>query len=273
MFLIEIPICDLSRMFNGPQSYRWRKVSENKYVIIDGKRIVLIEQKKNRKVFVCSEDDFFDYWFNYFDCAFDYGQNIFTIKRFYKEIKKSNFFFAFMIKENRKHRMIRNDLFETMIYYCLDEQDRDQKFQNFLHTFGEKKKNSLEGLKITWFKFPDPEQIDISFDCGLSREERKRIKLVSESITEDKLERIRKAGEEKAYRLLEKVYNDKTWIKNVMLYSLGFKDMFPIDDKVKHLFKINGIRPQSFSEFKEVQGFLLQLMKVNNNGNNRSNQK
>lgn len=262
MFSIEIPYCDLSKIFNGNQTYRWRKVSNDKYVIIDGKRIILVEQKKNRKMFICSEDDFFDYWFNYFDCNFDYGETLFTIKRFYKEIKQYSFFFAFVVKENRTYRMLRNDLFETMIYYALDEKDRDQKFERFLHTFGEKKTNSIGGLKITWHKFPDPEKIDASFNCGLNQMEAKRIRLISELVNEDMLNKIKNSKEEKAYELLQYINDDKQWIRSVMLYSLGYKNMFCINDDMKQLFKINSIKPASFTKFNEVQGFLLQLMKV-----------
>lgn len=263
MFSIEIPYCDLSKIFNGNQTYRWRKVSDDKYIIIDGKRIILVEQKKNRKIFICSEDDFFDYWFNYFDCNFDYGETLFTIKRFYKEIKKYSFFFAFVVKENRTYRMLRNDLFETMIYYALDEKDRDQKFERFLHTFGEKKNNSLNGLKITWYKFPNPDKIDLSYNCGLSRDEKRRISNILNIINDELLE-ILKMGQTEGdtYKCLEHIIDDKAWIKNVMLYSLGFKNMFCINDDMKQLFKINSIKPESFTKFNKVQGFLLQLMKV-----------
>lgn len=262
MFSIEIPYCDLAKIFNGNQTYRWRKINDDKFVVIDGKRIVVIEQKKNKKLFICSEDDFFDYWFNYFDCSFDYGKTLFTIKEFYKEIKKYCFFFAFVVKDNRKYRMLRNDLFETMIYYCLDEKGRNEKFERFVRTFGENKTNSIGGLRITWSKFPDPEKIDVSFDCGLNEEEKQRIRLVAESINEDVLKRIKLSGEEKAYKLLQKIYNDKAWIKNVMLYSLGFKNMFYINDEMKKLMKINGIKPECFSKFQNVQGFLLQLLRI-----------
>ena len=262
MFSIEIPYCNLAKIFNGNQSYRWRKVSENKYIVIDGKRIVLLEQKKNRKIFICSEDDFFDYWFNYFDCNFDYGKTLFDIKRFYKEIKQYNFFISFVVKDNRTYRMLKNDLFETMIYYAIDEKDRQQKFERFLQTFGEKKINSLSGLKITWYKFPDPEKIDLSFNCGLNKEERKRIQQIIQNVNNNILERIKTGNERIAHNFLYKICHDETWIKNVMFYSLGFKNMFCINDEMKQFFKINNVKPECFTKFDDIKGFLLQLTKV-----------
>ena len=263
MFSIEIPYCDLTKIFDGPQAYRWRKVNENKYIVIDGKKIILVEQKKNRKLFICSEDDFFDYWFNYFDCDFDYGQNIFTVKRFYKELKDVSFFFSFVVKENRRYRMVKNDLFETMIYYALDEKNRNQKLEKFLHTFGEKKSNSLGGLRITWFKFPDPDKIDLSYISGFTRDEIRKLSNIVNKINDEFLEVIKSdLDESEAYDKLQQIIDDDEWIKQVMLNALGFKNMFYIDDSLKNIFKINGIKPMHFNKFKEVQGFLLQLIKV-----------
>lgn len=269
MFSIEIPCCDLSKIFDGPQAYRWRRVNDNKYVVIDGKKIVLVEQKKNRKIFVCSEDDFFDYWFKYFDCDFDYGKTLFTIKEFYKEIKKSCFFFSFMIKENRRYRMVKNDLFETMIYYAIDENNRNQKFERFLHTFGTKRNNSLGGLRITWFKFPDPDKIDLSYISGFTKDEMRNLSNIVNEINDELLE-VLKSGldESEIYDKLQQIIDDDGWIKQVMLNALGFKNIFCIDENMKRLFKMNNIKPTCFSKFKEAQGFLLQLLKVKENGNN-----
>ena len=269
MFLIEIPYCDLVKIYNGPQSYRWRKVNDNKYIVIDGKKIVLVEQKKNRKLFVCSEDEFFDYWFNYFDCDFDYGETLFTIKRFYKEIKQYSFFFSFIAKENRRFRMLKNDLFETMIYYAIDENNRDKKFEKFLHTFGEKKVNSLGGLKITWFKFPDPNKIDLSYMHEFTRDEIRKLSNIVNIINVDFLEALKmNSDESEVYDKLQGIIDDDKWIKQVMLNALGFKNIFCINENMKRLFKMNNIKPTCFSKFKEAQGFLLQLLKVKENGNN-----
>lgn len=269
MFSIEIPHCDLAKIFNSSQAYRWRKVSENKYIIIDGKKIVLMEQKKNRKIFICSEDEFFDYWYNYFDCGCDYQKILFDTKNFYKLINQHSFFFAFVIKENKRYRLVKNDLFQTMIYYALNENNRDQKFERFLHTFGEKKTNSIGGLKITWHKFPDPDKIDLSYDCGLSRDEIRRFSNILDKITNDKLESLKMDKyEDHAYKSLKDIFDDEAWIKNVMFYALGFKDNFCIDDKMKNLFKNNGIKPVYFKKFDNIKGYLLELLKVKENGNN-----
>lgn len=269
MFFLEIPLCDFNKIYQGNQSYRWRRVSENKYIVIDGQKIVLVQQRKNKKMFLCSEDEFFDYWFNYFDCTYDYGKSLLNIKSFYKEMKDQNFFFSFLLRENKRMRMVNNDLFETMIYYALNENNRKQKFEKFLHTFGEKKTNSLGGLKITWFKFPNPEQIDLSYDCGLTRDEIRTLSKLLNVINDDKLKRLKMVKyEDDAYDLLQRINDDEVWIKNIMFYSLGFKDVFCINDKLKLLFKVNGISPKMFLKYNEVKGFLLELLKVNENGNN-----
>lgn len=263
MFSIEIPYCDLTKIFSSPQAYRWRKVNENKYVIIDGKKIILVEQKKNKKLFICSEDEFFDYWYNYFDCSYDYEHTLFDVKRFYKEIKNDSFFFSFIVKENRRFRMVKNDLFETMIYYALDENNRNQKFERFLHAFGEKRTNSLSGLRITWHKFPDPDKIDLSYNCSLSRDEKRKLSNILNIINDDLLNVLKlNQDESEVYDQLQQMNDDKEWIKNVMFHSLGFKNMFCLDDDMKKLLKINSIKPSCFTKFDDIKGFLLEILKV-----------
>lgn len=263
MFSIEIPLCDFDKIYQGTQSYRWIRVDQNKYVVIDGKKIVLIEQKKNKKLFICSEDEFFDYWYNYFDCGCDYQKILFDVRRFHKLINQYSFFFGFLIKENKRYRLVKNDLFQTMIYYALDENNRDQKFERFLHTFGEKKINSVGGLKITWYKFPDPDKIDLSYDCGLTSDEIRRFSNMLNEITNDKLESLKMDKyEDYVYESLKVIFNDEVWIKNVMFYALGFKDVFCINDKMKNLFKINKVKPDCFKKFDNIKGYLLELLKV-----------
>lgn len=263
MFLIEIPYCDFDKIFRSDQAYRWKKVNDGKYIIIDGKKILLAEQKKNRKVFLCSEDDFFDYWYNYFDCNYDYEHALFDVKKFYKEIKKDSFFFSFIVKENRRYRMVKNDLFETMIYYALDEKNRDQKFERFLHIFGEKKNNSLNGLKITWYKFPNPDKIDLSYMQELTGSEIRALSNILNIINDEILEALKmNSDESEVYDKLQQINDDKEWIKSVMLYSLGFKSMFCINNELKSLFRMNNIKSTSFLKFDNIKGFLLEIMKV-----------
>lgn len=278
MFSIEIPYCDLNLLSCNVQALRWRKVSDDKYVMINGEDIVLIQQKKDRKLFICSEDQFFEKWYDYLDVGYDYQQSIFKVKKFNKLIKDKSFLFSFILKNNKRLRILKQDLFETMMFYILDEKDRNKKFEKIIDEFGEHKTNSLNGLKISWTKFPNPQQIQVDeyyCECGLNEEEIKRIMFLANELSknEDLLEQIKNCKDEKnVYNILSKLYNNKNWIKNVMFYSLGFKNIFCITKSIQETLKLWNVTPDDFLQFPDVKGFLLEFAKLEEYRNKMENQ-
>ena len=121
MFAIEIPCCDLDLLYQGNQAYRWTKVNDGKYIIINGSNITLIQQRKDKKALLCSEDDFYDKWYNYLDVNYDYAEALFDVKMFSKLANEKCFLTSFILRQNRRLRVLRTDLFETMIYYLLND--------------------------------------------------------------------------------------------------------------------------------------------------------
>jgi hypothetical protein len=268
MFSIQIPYCDLNLLYQSVQAIRWRRVDEDKYVIINGSDIVLVQQKKDKKLFICSEDAFFEKWYEYLDTGYDYQMSILKVKKFNKLIKDKCFLFSFILKENRRLRILKQDLFETMIYYMLDEKNRNEKFEKIIDEFGEHKTNSVGGLRISWTKFPNPQQIQVDeYYCGvrLTEDEIKRITYLSKELSknEEILETIKNEKDEKqVYKLLSSLYNDKDWIKNVMFYSLGFKNIFCITRSIQETLRLWNITPEDFLQFPDVKGFLLEFAKI-----------
>ena len=228
MFVIEVPFFDLNEIYKTDQAIRWRKVAENKYMIQHGDKIVLVNQRRNKKAFLCSEEEFYSVWFKYFDLNFDYYNSDFKLKAFSKN--KINPFFK--IKLNQNKRIIRQDIFETMIFYLLNKYNREQKFLKIC-SLGEKKKNTLDGLKVHWNKFPTPEELLSSKEeliLFLEQIEVKRIiQLCSRlQLEQYPLENLRYFNEEVDYILLHRLIGNEKWCKKVMFYSLGFKDCFVI---------------------------------------------
>ena len=81
MFVIEIPYLNLDQIYDSGQAPRWIKLRESKYVIPYKDKALKIEQQRdrfdfNRYRFImsCSEDEFCNIWFNYFDVETDYMQ-------------------------------------------------------------------------------------------------------------------------------------------------------------------------------------------------------
>lgn len=261
MFVIEIPSFDLNEIFKSDQAVRWRKVSDGKYIIQNNDKIVLVGQKKNKKAFLCSEEEFYSIWFNYFDLNFDYYESDFKIKIFSKN--KTNPFFNIKLTQNK--RVIKQDILETMIFYLLNKQGRKGKFLKIC-ALGEEKKNTLDGLKVRWNKFPTVEEL-LSYQnqlrTFLEDIEVKRITQLCNRLQMETypLENLRLFNEEVVYIILYRLIGNDKWCKKVMFYSLGFKDCFVITEEEKRLFKKLKLTPDDFLEFPEIKGLILENLR------------
>lgn len=262
MFVIEIPFFDLNEIYKTEQAIRWRKVNENKYVICHNDKIVLVQQFRNKKAFLCSEEEFYKVWFDYFDLKFDYYNSDFKLKLFSK--KKLNPLFKIKLSQNK--RIIKQDIFETMIYYLLNKENRRDKFLR-ISALGDKKKNTLNGLKVCWNKFPTYEEIlkyrEALFMSNLEDIEIKRILQLCNRLQLEQypLENLRLFNEEVVYILLHRLIGNEKWCKKVMFYALGFKDCFVISEEEKRIFKKLNLKPDDFMEYPEVKGLILENLR------------
>lgn len=249
MFSIEIPCCDLRTIYEGTQAYRWRKVSDNKYIVINGGDIVLVEQKGDKKIFYCSEDMFFDKWYDYFDVGYDYHKLQIEVKRFYKFVKARSLLYAHALKQNRNLHVLRPCIPEALLYYSLDEQSRLLKFNRILEGFGEKHSNFICGSKVKWIRFPDPEKIVLTQDYeqyGLSEREGIRATKIMQN-----------------YKVADfHLDDDRSFYKDVMFYVHGCKEIFNATESERHAFDVYGIKPENFQEFDEIKGMLLEYYRV-----------
>lgn len=261
MFVIEVPFFDLNEIYKSNQAIRWKKVNENKYIICHKDKIVLIQQFKDKKCLLCSEDEFYQTWFNYFDLKFDYYNSDYKLRIFSK--KKLNPFFKLKLNQNK--RILRQDIFETMVYYLLNKNNREEKFLKII-SLGEKKKNTLQGMKVNWNKFPTTDEIIKSINnlkFYLDDIEIKRILQLCNRLNLEQydLENLRYFNEEVVYILLHRLIGNEKWCKKVMFYSLGFKDCFVISEEEKRIFKKLNLTPNDFTSFPEIKGLILENLR------------
>ena len=79
MFVIEVPYFNLDQIYASGQCPRWIKLKESKYVIPFRDKALKIEQQRDkydwtryRLIMSCTEDDFYNVWFNYLDLAMEF---------------------------------------------------------------------------------------------------------------------------------------------------------------------------------------------------------
>ena len=156
MFVITVPYLDLDKIYESGQAIRWKKLKSKKYVIVDGKNAVKVQQQKDRLLFNCSEEDFYNIWFKYFDMKTDYagiGSKLRTVSyevkicsvrakgvRLLKFDLLESLFVAFMIGIGIKNPFAKISLLSTL---CGIEHRQSMR----------------EDGVITWFGFPEPENI------------------------------------------------------------------------------------------------------------------
>ena len=162
MFVIEVPYMNLEQIYNSLQVPRWIKLKENKFVVIHKNKALKIEQNKERFIMNCSEDEFFNIWFDYFDLKTDYKQLNDKIKRLGKKFK-------IIANRGKGIHILNQDYFETYIYSEIAEKVGYGKayvaINHIAEVCGVKHVQAMrEAGRITWYEFPGPEMILENFD-------------------------------------------------------------------------------------------------------------
>lgn len=169
MFVIEIPYFNLDQIYNSGQAPRWIKLKESKYVIPYKDRTLKIEQQRDkydftkyRFVMSCSEEDFYNIWFKYFDLRTDYADENDRIKRLGGKFK---------VISNRGHgiHILNQDPFEAYILGKLITKvgyEKANKAMNHIaEVCGIKHIQSMrEAGRITWYEWPTSEMILENYD-------------------------------------------------------------------------------------------------------------
>lgn len=169
MFVIEVPYFNLDQIYNSGQVPRWIKLKESKYVVLHKSYSLKIEQQRDkydltkyRFIMSCSEEDFYNIWFDYFDLKTDYQEQNLKIKKLGGKFK---------VPANRGHgiHIIKQDAFEAYVYAKLIKYAGYKKayaaMNHIAETCGIKHIQSMrEAGKVTWYEWPTPEMILNKFD-------------------------------------------------------------------------------------------------------------
>ena len=112
MFVIEVPYINLDQIYESGQVFSWIKLRDSKYVIPFGNQALKIEQQKERLIMSCTDEQFYNIWFYYFDMNTDYLAINYSVKRIDEYMK-------ICANRGRGVRILRQDLFEMIITLAL----------------------------------------------------------------------------------------------------------------------------------------------------------
>lgn len=164
MFVIEVPYFNLDQIYNSGQVPRWIKLKESKYVIPFRDKALKIEQQRDRfdwnryrLIMSCSEEDFFNIWFDYLDLRMDCLDVNMKVKHLGGKFK---------IPANRGNgiHIIHQDEFEAYVLTKLITYVGYEKaaiaMNHIAEICGVQHIQSMrEAGKITWYEWPTAEMI------------------------------------------------------------------------------------------------------------------
>lgn len=157
MFVIEVPYFNLDQIYNSCQTPRWIKLRDLKYVVFYKDKALKIEQQKQRLILSCSEEDFYDIWFEYFDLRTDYLLENNKIKRLGGKFK---------VPANRGNgiHILKQDPFEAYVFTKLvDKVGYDKTalaIRHIAEICGVEHSQSMREVgRVVWHEFPTPEMI------------------------------------------------------------------------------------------------------------------
>ena len=226
---IIIPACNLQAIMDSGQCFRMEKDSDDKFIIPAGQCLAKGEQYGTHAI-IRPESGSEEFWKDYFDCQTDYGY----IASVFKSAMKSDFVDK-AVDFSEGLRMLNQDPFETLISFIISQRKNITAIRTSVRQIcNEWGKDMSLGIK----SFPTVQQLagknfSQVFSLGYRRayvEDAVRWCLVND------LDSLRHTSYESALRTLKEIQGVGDKVANcVLLYSLGFKNAFPIDIWVERI--------------------------------------
>jgi N-glycosylase/DNA lyase len=237
MFVIEVPCFNLDQIYNSGQVPRWIKLKESKYVVMHKDKALKIEQQRDkydwtkyRLIMNCTEEDFYNIWFDYLDLRTDCLKLNIKAKKLGSKFRK-------VANRGTGIHIINQDHFEAYVLSKIITNAGYAKafvaMNHISEVCGIKHVQSMrEAGKITWYEFPTPEMILENYD------------------------KLKKMGKINSWlkRLCEAIINDGFDITEsdnelFRLFAMGDRNVFPLAGIEDTLVKNFGENPEEFADW------------------------
>lgn len=254
MLTIQLDYLDLDKLYRTVQGIRWFKIHKGKYIIPYRDKIICAEQSRDWLKLTCSEEDFWNIWYNYFDMDYDYAKASFEMYKQHKQLKKAQVV-------SKGLRILNQDPLEATITNILLEHcsRKEAKYliNNICTTCSNKRKNRLDGIEYTWYEFPTATQI-------LDKQEKLSIFKVYTGFEE--IISLCMFIENGTYGLENLTYKERMALLKeiaivepktanmICLYGHNMKEAFPKDSAVEESMYINNVTMKDFNKIKHIRG-------------------
>lgn len=272
---------NLKQIANSGQCFRWKKLSDNIYLIpAFGKEIIIIQDNDNIDL-LCSDEDFELIWKDYFDLNRDYsllgkkinssddthlkesflsGSGIRILKQDLWEM-----IFSFMISQNNNIKRISKSI--EMI--CEHVGLQSENYFNIVNSVEYKdllEKDSIDLLNCLSYRFPNADEIppELFDDPSLGLGYRAPyLKGLLEYVLSNPswINELRNMNYDDAFNSLINIKGIGTKVANcICLFGLNHLDSFPIDTHVKQLLEKYYPEGIDLSLYKSEAGIIQQYL-------------
>ena len=124
----DIEYFDLEQIADSGQCFRWKKLDNYKYRIPALGNYLDIAQTGSHFELSCTEEEFRQYWYNYFDLGTDY-------KGLVQCINPEDTFLKSAAEYGKGIRILRQDIWETIISFIISQNPVKKKYFGKINTF------------------------------------------------------------------------------------------------------------------------------------------
>lgn len=233
----EVVDFDLAQTLECGQCFRFYKQDEEDYVVVAMEKLLRIKQKGDSLIFFnCDKDTVKEVWIPYFDLNRDYSE----IKEFLlskdKVLKPA-------IKEKYGVRILNQEFHETLISFIISQNKQILHIKQLVRRISENYGTYLGTVNgEDYYSFPDCKTLgNITEDDFREMKTGFRAPYLADAVHklstgELSIEVLSGLSEEDTRKKLLTVKGVGEKVANcVMLFSLGFRDTFPIDVWIKRI--------------------------------------
>ena len=228
---------DLNKIADSGQCFRWMKEETGGFRILHRGHCLRIRALGEEKYALsCSEEEYRDIWYDYFDFGEDYRAIRERIR------PEEDPFLARAARYGKGIRILRQDPFEALISFVISQNKNIPAIKKSIELLCETAGRRIEEPGGTWHAFPSPEEIlaltdeqlaacKLGYRCGY-------VRAAASDVAEGKLDldRLARAPGPETVRALTAVYGVGVKVAScVSLFGLHHVDAFPVDVWIRRI--------------------------------------
>lgn len=261
MVVKRITNFSLEQIARSGQCFRMSRREDGFFDIISGSRWMGARQSGETCEFLCTEEEFSEFWEDYFDLKQDYGEYI-------SRIDKEDVYLNAAVKLAGGVRILRQDIWEMIVSFLISQQNNIVRIrrciENICEAYGNPVKN---GRGEVYFTFPEPEALagleeDALKACNLGYRS-KYVVRAARSVAEGRfdLEQLGTLPYEKAKEELLKLFGVGVKVADcICLFGLHHLEAFPVDTHISQALKKYYGDGFPMEKYRGIQGVIQQYI-------------